>query len=173
MNDQKVTKQDLELIYDLYFDRIYKFFYYKILSKEIAEDLTSETFIAYADVLKAKKNVENLKSFLFGIAKNIFLKYLKQKYKQEIPFSNISEDFYEYAEKYVEESEKKENLEDKILKFLKLIPDKQQLVIKLRLIEKLSLQEICIKLGKDMNYVKTTQKRGLRSLKDAIATNMK
>jgi DNA-directed RNA polymerase specialized sigma24 family protein len=39
----------------------------------------------------------------------------------------------------------------------------------MRLIEKMSLDEICEKLGKNMNYVKTTQKRGIRNLKFLIS----
>jgi len=171
MSENKITQQDLELTYDLYFDKIYRFFYYKVLSKEIAEDLTSDTFIAFADVLKSKKEIENLKAFLYGIAKNTFLKFLKQKYKREIAFSSISDDFYEYADNFVENVETKKNFEDILLKFIDKIPEKQGKVLHMRLIEKMSLQEICDKLKKDMNYVKTTQKRGIKSLKELAATS--
>jgi RNA polymerase sigma-70 factor (ECF subfamily) len=163
------SPQDLEMLYDLYFDKLYKFFYYKVLSKEVAEDLTSDTFITFAQIIKDKKQIENVKAFLFGVAKNIFLKYLQQKYRQPIPFSSISDNFEEYADNYVQEVEKKVNLEDKVMLFLNKVPEKQRIVLQLRLIEKLSLKEICIKLDKDMNYVKTTQKRGLKTLKEIIA----
>jgi DNA-directed RNA polymerase specialized sigma24 family protein len=45
------------------------------------------------------------------------------------------------------------------------LPEKQRLVLKMRLIDKCSLHDICANLNKDMNYVKTTQKRGLHNLK--------
>ncbi len=167
--EPQIDTHDLETLYDLYFDKLYKFFYYKVLSREIAEDLTSETFITFAHILKENKKIDNVKAFLFGVAKNIFLKYLQLKYKQEIPFSSISENFEEYADTFVYEIEKRENLEDKVLLFLNKVPEKQRIVLQLRLIEKLSLKEICQKLDKDMNYVKTTQKRGLKSLKEIIA----
>lgn len=160
----------LSTIYDQEFDKIYSFFYYKTLSSDVAEDLTSETFLTLANILStnSSKEINNIKGFLFGIAKNIFIKYLQQKYRGEIPFSNLGEDFEEYLEDFVTKQEKKEPLEDKLIKYLEFIPKKQAIVLQLRFIEKLSLKEIADKLGKDMNYVKTTQKRAFKSLRDAI-----
>lgn len=167
-------KYQLSTIYDSEFHRIYSFFYYKTLSKDIAEDLTSETFLALANILSGSsdKQIDNLKGFLFGIAKNVFVKYLQKKYRGEIPFSNFGEDFENYVDNFVEKSYKSEPLEDKLIPYLQYLPKKQAIVLELRFIQKLTLSEICTKLGKNMNYVKTTQKRGLKSLKDAIETSL-
>jgi len=162
-------KIDIGEIYEENFDKLYKFFYYKVLSKDIAEDLTSETFLAFADIIKNSVNIEKPSHFLFGVAKNIFLRYLKDKYRQGIPFTDMGENFEEYCSSFVEEkSSDEETVEEKLLKYIKYIPDKQQVILKLRFIENLSLKEICNKLNKNMNYVKTMQKRGLRSLREAL-----
>lgn len=167
-------KYQLSTIYDSEFNRIYSFFYYKTLSKDLAEDLTSETFLALANILSghSDKKIENLKSFLFGIAKNVFVKYLQRKYRGEIPFSNFGEDFENYIDTFVDKSQKREPLEDKLIPYLKYLPKKQAIVLELRFIQKLTLTEICTKLGKNMNYVKTTQKRAFKSLKDAIESTL-
>lgn len=167
-------KYQLSTIYDSEFKRIYSFFYYKTLSRDIAEDLTSETFLALANILSGNsgKQFENLKGFLFGIAKNVFIKYLQKKYRGEIPFSNFSDDFENYVDSIVSKNEKSEPLEDKLLKYLKYIPKKQAVVLELRFIQKLTLQEICEKLGKNMNYVKTTQKRAFKSVKEAAESQL-
>lgn len=157
---------DLELIFELHFDKIYKFFYFKTLSKEIAEDLTSETFLAFADKLK-KEDIEDEKKYIYGIAKIIFTKYLRTKYKENIVHFEDTNQFENYVEKVNEA--RSVNLEDVALRFIDMLPLKQQEVIRLRLIEKASLSEIAERLGKNMNYVKTTQKRGLKSLKKLIA----
>jgi RNA polymerase sigma-70 factor, ECF subfamily len=167
-------KFQLSTIYDSEFSKIYSFFYYKTLSKDVAEDLTSETFLVLADVLSGsnQKEINNLKAFLFGIAKNIFTKYLQRKYKGEIPFSNFGDEFETYLESFVEKNNKSDNWEDRLLPYLKLLPQKQSKVLELRFIQKLSLKEICEQLNKNMNYVKTTQKRGLKSLKEAIESSL-
>lgn len=173
MTTQEIQHQ-LSTIYDSEFQRIYSFFYYKTLSKDLAEDLTSETFLVLANILSGNsdKRIDNLKAFLFGIAKNVFVKYLQKKYRGEIPFSNFSDDFEDYVDSFVVEKEKSEPLEDKLIQYLKYLPKKQAVVLELRFIQKLSLQEICEKLGKNMNYVKTTQKRGFKSLRDIIETSI-
>jgi RNA polymerase sigma-70 factor, ECF subfamily len=160
---------DIALFYDLNFENLYRFFYYKTLSKDIAQDLTSETFLTFATIL-SKKNIEmqDPKKYLYGIAKNIFVKYLRQKYKQEIPMSTLSRDFEEYIEEFVQESISTTDYTEIIAKYIPMLPEKQGIVIKLRFVEKLTLSEICAKLGVDMNYVKTTQKRGIKSLKNLI-----
>jgi RNA polymerase sigma-70 factor (ECF subfamily) len=166
-----LTQEDIAILYDTQFDRIYRFFYFRVISREIAEDLTSETFLTFVNLIKEEKEIENLRAFLYGVAKNIFMQYLKQKYKDGIPFSVINSDFEDLVAVNDEIQEEKTTPEEILLHFLDKIPNKQKEVIRLRFIEKLSLEEICKKLEKDMNYVKTTQKRGIKSLKKAIATN--
>jgi RNA polymerase sigma factor (sigma-70 family) len=107
-----------------------------------------------------------------NIAKNIFMQFLRDKYRREIPFSNFSEDFYEYADNLVTKVEEKKDFSELILKYINLIPPKQAKVLMLRLVDKLTLSEICERLGKDMNYVKTTQKRAIRSLREYVAENI-
>lgn len=143
--------------------KLYKFFYYKTGDKTIAEDLTSETFTSFVASCKGETEIENYNAFLFGIAKNIFTTYLRTKYKRtnnEISI-DIEQEFGEYIEEYSEETEKSLTSEERLLKYLDQIPPKQAQIIRMRFIEKMSLQEICEKTGKDMNYVKTTQKEDL------------
>lgn len=169
MSNNQINKQiNIAQLYDENFDKLYKFFYYKVLSKDIAEDLTSETFLSFADITRTSREIEKPSHFLFGIAKNIFLRYLKDKYRQGIPFTDLGDDFEEYCTKFVEEIEESETIEEKLKKYLKYIPEKQKEVLTLRFLEKLTLKEICIKTGKNMNYVKTMQRRGLKSLREAL-----
>lgn len=165
MSEANLTEKEIKDFYNENFERIYKFFYFKTLSKELAEDLTQDTFISFVKIVKDQKDIENLRAFLYGIAKNIFLRYLKDKYRGGIPFSEFERDFENYAEEYVENIQNKKTLEERASEFIKYLPPKQRLVIQLRFIEKLGLKEIAEKLNKDMNYVKTTQKRGIANLK--------
>jgi RNA polymerase sigma-70 factor (ECF subfamily) len=165
MNRANLTEKEIVSFYNENLEKIYKFFYFKTLSKEVAEDLTQDTFISFVKIVKDQNNIENLVAFLYGIAKNIFLRYLKDKYKSGIPFSEFERDFENYAEEYVENIKNKKTLEERASEFIKYLPPKQKIVVQLRFIEKLSLKEIADKLNKDMNYVKTTQKRGIANLR--------
>lgn len=164
----KITSRELSTLYEEHFDKIYRFFYYKVQSTEAAEDMTSETFMTFVRLIGESKEIENIKAFLYGIAKNVFLQFLKNKYREGIPFSVIDDDFEGHASEFLEEVEECETPEETLLKFLDRLPEKQRDVIKLRFIDKLSLGDICEKIKKDMNYVKTTQKRGLKSLRKLV-----
>lgn len=164
-------KNIVEEIYNNHFEKIYKFFYYRVLSADIAEDLTSNTFLTFAEIVRGDKvQIQNHDKIIYGIAKNIFLQYLKQKYKSEIPFSVIGDNFEEYVSEEIKSIEDKPTLEERAIKYINLLPIKQKEVAYLRLIEKMSLKAIAVKLKKNLNYVKVTQRRALKSLKVLVET---
>ncbi len=172
----KKRSEKLSKLYEEYFQKIYKFFYYKVLLKEVAEDLTSETFMVLAEKIEYEEKIENDRAYIYGIARIVFVKYLQRKYKEftldlsDKDYLLKDEKFLRYAESFVEDIEEKETSEERILPYIDKLPEKQKIVIQMRLIEKYRLKEICEKLGKNMNYVKTTQKRGLKRLKELVAT---
>lgn len=169
------TRVDIAVIENLYennFEKIYRFFYYKLLSKELAQDLTSETFLTLIEHINNGKTIDNWTNYLYGIARNVFLKFLKKKYQQDLSSQYDINTFAEYVELSIKEVDNLQTIEEKAQIYIQKLPEKQRIVLHARLIEKKSLEEICTLLGKDMNYVKTTQKRGLHSLKELAAHNV-
>lgn len=165
-----MDNSELEIIYDLHFKKIYKYFYYKVLSREIAEDLTSETFLTFVDLTK-KEEPENASAFLYGVAKNIFMRFLDKKYRMHFVSGIDLNQFGEISDflSEIEKMEEKQTIEEYALKYIEKLPEKQKQVLKMRLIDKMSLDEISKALGKNMNHIKTTQKRGIKKLKQIIA----
>lgn len=166
MNDH-----ELEQLYDKHFRRVYRFFYYKVQSKEIAEDLTSEAFLKFINIIKTKDDVFNAEAYLYGVVKLVFMQYLRKKYKdiKTIPIEK-EQDFGSYVQEFIKTADANPTAEELALPYIDKLPEKQRIVLKMRLIDKLSLCEIALKLNKDMNYVKTTQKRGIKNLRLLIAT---
>jgi RNA polymerase sigma-70 factor (ECF subfamily) len=162
-----MTNQELESIYDIHFKKIYRYFYYRVVNKEIAQDLTSDTFISFIDSVKiSDKKIRNLTKYLYGVARITFCEYLKDKYMEPnfVEFDNAP-DFEDTVTTSLDKIDEKKTPEEVLLMYLHRLPEKQKIIIKLRLLDKLSLKEITQKLGKDMNYVKTTQKRAIKNLK--------
>ena len=50
-----------------------------------------------------------------------------------------------------------------------MLPEKQKALVQLRLIDKKTPSEISTEIEKDVNYVKTTLKRGYKNLRKYIA----
>lgn len=161
-------------IYNKYFIKLYRYFFYKTLDKALSEDLTSDTFLRFADCVSGEAKIDDYVKFLYGIANNVFMEALRKKYSAQfitgIEWDVMSE---ELVDDFIEDADKVDNAqnsrEELAKKYIKLLPVKQRKILTLRLIERLSLKEICEKIGKDMNYVKTTQKRAIKSLKELAA----
>jgi len=79
------TKQEFSAIYDKYIDKIYRFVFLKVSSQEVAEDLTSDTFLRGWESYKSNKDkVQNYQSFLYKIANNLVIDYYRFKGKVKI-----------------------------------------------------------------------------------------
>jgi RNA polymerase sigma-70 factor (ECF subfamily) len=170
MSDQ--DQNIIETLYENNFERIYRFFYYKLLSKEAAQDLTSETFLTFIEHINKNKPIDNFTNYLYGIARNVFLKFLKNKYQQDLTEQFNEESFAEHVELFINELDSVPTIEEKAQIYIQKLPEKQKLILHARLIEKKTLEEICTLFGKGMNYVKTTQKRGLKNLRELAANSV-
>jgi RNA polymerase sigma-70 factor (ECF subfamily) len=79
------AKKIFSKIYDQYVEKIYRFIFLKVSSKEIAEDLTSETFLRGWEVFKREKNnIENPEAFLYKIARNLVIDHYREKGKFQV-----------------------------------------------------------------------------------------
>lgn len=162
-----LTEEELIDSYQRYVEPIYSFFSLKLLNKKIAEDLTSEVFMLFLKHVRENKPIENIQAYLFGIARNVFFMHLRKKYKEpNISYSEIH-DFSAYI--FATSETKNLDKTDLLKKYLPQLPEKQRVVITMRLIDKKTLSEIADELQKDMNYVKTTQKRAIHTLRKLIA----
>ena len=160
----------IETVYRDNVEKLYKFFYFKVLNKQTAEDLVSETFIALAEKISTldSKDRTLLEKYLYGIAKNKWNMYLRKKYKESEFETEDIDDFSHYVQEEVDEMQGR-SLKDRALYFINLLPAQQKIVAMLRLIDGLLPSEISIKINKPINYVKVTLRRALRRLEELVA----
>jgi RNA polymerase sigma-70 factor (ECF subfamily) len=159
---------DLESFYDEYAGKVYKFFYIKSLDKMTAEDLTSQTFIAFIEKANTVE-VENYKTYLYGIMRLKWVTFLRDKYNASIAELENIEDFGSYTDGIVSSYESNKGMHSRLVQYVNKLPEKQRQVITMRLIDNMSVKEVASKLGHDKNYVKTTHQRGLKRLRELLA----
>lgn len=70
-------------IYDRYIEKIYRFVFLKVSSQEVAEDLTSETFMRGWESFKSGTKIENPQAFLYQIARNLVTDHYREKGKAQ------------------------------------------------------------------------------------------
>lgn len=157
---------DIEKIYRIYFDDLYKFLLYLCKNKEIAQDICSESFI------RAIKNIENiedskLKSYLFQIGKNTYYNYYK-KNKRILLTDNI-EDFDLALQSFEKDLLEKEDLSRLEIAINKL-DNPYRDIVKLRLND-LSFKEIGEIYHKNQNWACVVYHRAKEKLRIELEEN--
>lgn len=132
-----------------------------------AEDLTSQTFIAFMEKSRSTVIDEN-KKYLYGIMRTVWIEFLKKKYQESIQYLEDIEQFGEYSERIIEEYENKPDIKQRLSVYIDRLPNKQKTVLSMRLIDDMSVRDVANELGKDKNYVKTTYGRALKRLRDIM-----
>lgn len=74
----KLTSEEFEKIYELYFRDVYYFVLSLSKNPYIAEDITSETFLKAIKAIDKFRGDSSLKSWLFQIGKNEYFSYLRK-----------------------------------------------------------------------------------------------
>ncbi len=158
-------------IYDKNLDKIYRFVYFKVNSSEIAEDLTSETFLRAwkafnRDDRHFEKEIENPRAFLYQIARNLVIDHYKQKDRTR----TISIDNLVLANRGPSLEEKialDSDVQQAMFALKKINPEYQDIII-WHYIEGLSHKEIAKIMNKSNGATRVMLHRALGSLRGKI-----
>lgn len=156
--------------YDLYLDDIYRFIYFKVSSREEAEDLTSAVFLKAWDYIQNNNLIDykTLKALFYKIARNLVIDHYRKKSVQ----LNVSLDAD--PDKTVDIKDDKQDIEKRV-EFLsefseiekKLLQLKYEYreVVMLRFINELSISEVAEVLDKPRGNVRVLLHRAIAALK--------
>jgi RNA polymerase sigma-70 factor (ECF subfamily) len=165
---QKAQKGDTEAfarIYDEFTEKLYRFIYFRVGQKEVAEDILSDTFVkAWQKIAQAKEHLA-LAGWLYQIARNNIIDYYRIK-KDFIPLEEV-EHFLEDAVNPVDAANL--SLEQaKTLEVMKELPLEQRKVLQYKFFEDLSNEEIALVMNKTEGAVRVIQHRAILKLKDLM-----
>jgi len=153
-------------IYDRYIDKIYRFIFLKVNSQEIAQDLTSETFLRGWESFKNGNKIENPQAFLYKIARNLVTDHYREKGRAKV-----------VSAEYVPIVDPRQNLEEKSLlnsdidnvkMALASLPEEYQDVIIWHYLDGLAFSEIGQILHKSENAVRVQTHRALEKLRKKL-----
>lgn len=166
-------EQAFKGLLDRYLKPIYGFLHYLVRDASVVEDLAQETFIKAWKNLHKFDQEKSFKTWIFAIAKNTALDFLKKK--KTTPFSffedeegnNKLEDVSEnriLPDEILERKDIVREMEDKLAK----IPEKYRVILTLHYKEDFTLSEIAEILGRPYNTIKAYHSRALLKLKEAF-----
>ena len=162
-------KQAFGVLYEHYFDKIYRFIYYRSLQKETAEDLCSKTFLKALDGLSGFDSGRgSFNSWIYRIASNTLTDHFRKSGRFEM-VSGV----WELPSEEDFEVDVHNRLYWEKLKpvFDELSPEKKEIII-MRVWDELSFGEIAELTGKSEAACKMSFKRTLDGLRESVPLSM-
>ncbi|MCL2637768.1 MAG: sigma-70 family RNA polymerase sigma factor [Oscillospiraceae bacterium] len=156
---------DLAAVYEEYFPKIYNFFFYKVMHKEITEDLTSIVFLKVAEKLHTYNPEKGaVSTWIYAIAQNALIDYFRTRH---IPVSldeatgdlAVSVSFEEQSS-LIENETRRE-----LYGALSRLDDRTRDIISRKYFFEKSIREIAAEKNMNESTVSTIHNRGLKQLR--------
>jgi RNA polymerase sigma-70 factor (ECF subfamily) len=166
----KAAKGDFDAfgeLYNIYFDRIYRYVFYQVKDRMTAEDLVEEIFVkAWKAIGSYRGKGWAFSSWLYRIAHNYLVDYFRKSQKrrsleiEKVDF--VASNEHELVERKTEEQELREAIS--------CLRDNQRQVIILKFIEGLDNREISRIMGKSEGAIRILQMRALTTLREKLSS---
>ena len=155
-HDQEMVKRiinrderALHILYKQYHPQIFGFVYKRIPHKPIAEEITQDIFIQFLEGLRDFRFQCSIKTFLFAIARNKAIDYMRKKKMKQVLFSHLPSFVVEGLSHIVMDDElERKDLQHKFEVTMHELPHDYRLILRLKYIEEHSVQEISKQLAK-------------------------
>lgn len=174
----RLKKKDPEAfaqLYGLYVTPIYRFIYFKVATRQDAEDLTSEVFLKiWQYITETDHRIDNLRALLYRTARNLVIDTYRKKAKRDLVqdsevLNTIEDERQQSLLSNIETGMEMENIE----LVLRRIKDDYREIIILHYIEELSIGEIAKILDKSKGSVRVALHRALKVARELLKKNGK
>lgn len=154
------------LVYDRYVDQVFRFIYRRVLDRQVAEDLTSETWLrALRNLAAFRRPGGDFSGWIITIARNLTSNYLQAHQRRERPVAEVH-DQVSIGDVAGPEAAAVQRLTNEALaKGIAQLSPVQRECITLRYLRELSIEETAEALGKTPSAIKAVQHKALKALR--------
>ncbi len=166
----------LEKLLHRHRDKIFGFIYSKVRNQELTEDLFQDTLFKVVRTLKKGKYIEEGKflSWVIRIAHNIIIDYYRKQNKMKKVYESEDFSMFDILHDSSLDAEKqmiRQQMIEKIKVLIEKLPKDQKQVLKMRIYEELSFQEIAEKTDVSINTALGRMRYALINLRKIIEEN--
>ncbi len=169
--------ESLEVLIQWYLKLIYGFVYRYVGNADEAEDITQEVFVRIWRNLKNFDSQKNFKTWIFSIAKNAVIDFLRKK--KTMPFSafdiengnNLIFDNFADSDLLPNEISRNKETERLLAGATKKLPSNYRKVFFLHYDKNLNFREIAEMLGEPLNTIKSCYRRAVHSLREILSNS--
>ena len=153
--------------YEEYSDAIFRYSYYKTSNKELARDLTQETFMRSLDYLNQGKEIKSIRPFLYKTASNLIIDWYKKKKDKSVSLEELQEEGFQ-----IKEASSRTPLlnaeTSEVITVIKKMDESYRDAILMRYLGDLKLKEIAEIMGEKENVISVRIHRGLKKLRELL-----
>ncbi len=156
-------------IYRNNIDSIYRFFYLKLNSSQLAEDLSSDVFTRFWDICQrgGLKDIKNSRAFLYKTARNLLADHYRRKSGLSTHSTEEIKETPDPSQRLKEKTLLSEELAE-IQRVISGLKEDYQDIIIWHYLEDLEISEIAGIMSKSENAVRVTLHRAMSALKDSL-----
>ena len=158
-----MTAEEFKNLYNHYFESIRNYVFYRSGNKDLASDISQETFIKVWKK-RSEINKENIKALLYKISRDEFVSWIRKE--------KLNKQYVQQLSKFeTEDNNDDENKKTRKLKFEKLLKkmsEKQRVVLLMSKREGLTNKEISNYLEISLKSVEKRMTQALKFLKENI-----
>jgi len=158
-----LTAEEFKNLYNHYFESIRNYVFYRSGNKDLASDISQETFIKVWKK-RSEINKENIKALLYKISRDEFVSWIRKE--------KLNKQYVQQLSKFeTEDNNDDENKKTRKLKFEKLLKkmsEKQRVVLLMSKREGLTNKEISNYLEISLKAVEKRMTQALKFLKENI-----
>jgi RNA polymerase sigma-70 factor (ECF subfamily) len=161
-----VTKEQFKTLFDLYFDDIRRYLYYRCGDTSISTDLAQDTFMR---IWEKQMDVQPDRDtgLLYKIAGDLFVSHTRrERLRNEAPEEIRFEQSGQSPEEVLQLSE----LQKKYERVLMMLPENQRVVFLMSRTEELTYQEIATRLSLSVKAVEKRMSGALSRLRKELKT---
>lgn len=165
-----VERKNFLEAYEKYADAIYRYCFFRVFSRERAEELMQETFMKAWQYIYEGKKVDNMRAFAYRIATNLIIDDSRKKKEKSLDAVLEESDAFEPSYDGVREIETRATLKEIVLAMERLDEDERR-VLTLRYLEDLDPKDIAEVLDISANNASVKINRALEKLKKQFSKN--
>jgi len=178
-NEEKIIKKlanrderTLLLFYRTHHKLLVHFFEKKIGKKDVAEELAQDILIDLIENLRDFRGESSLKTYLFSIARNKIVDYIKKKKLKTIFFSALPFQMVEnIMTVFMDDGIERKELSQKIERVITKLPNDYQLIIRLKYMDGERVREIAKKMALPFKATESLLFRARRAFIKAFDTD--
>ena len=161
------------LLYDKYVDVVFRYVLFRVGDRELAEDVTSETFLrALRRITSITYQGRDVGAWLVTIARNLVLDHVKSsRFRLEVTRAEVDDESRVQAGP--EQQVLSEITNAELLKCIEQLGDDQRECIALRFLQGLSVSETAKVMRRNEGAIKALQHRAVRRLGQILPTGLR